>query len=315
MPEELNEDPRSDSDLDALADSTNAARNSERPMKDEAPAPGAVPAKTAAEEKWEFDHGGKKISGNREQMIKWAQMGYDRPQFMQKFNQEKSTWEQQRQAREAQFKQYEEKFKPYLEIDEWASKNPDQWQRIQQQWQQSQTGAPGATPAQGSDPRYDAIQSKLQYFEQVVPKFEKLATEIAEQRALEEQKRADETLDGEIQSIRAQHKDLDWDTLDADGKSLEIRVMEHAQKEDIKSFRAAMRDLLHDDLVSRASSQGKIAVSKGIQQKSKLGILGESSMPKLQGTPRPENRNMRTTSYEDLERDVKEEIRSGRIGA
>ena len=125
---------------------------------------------------------------------------------------------------------------------------------------------------------------------------------------MHEQKQ-DQALDQEVQSIREKHADLDWNTLDENGKHLELRVLEHAQANGISSFKAAFRDLLHDDLISRAASQGKLAIAKGIQNRSKLGVLGESPTPQ-KGMPTP-NRNMRTTSYEDLEADIREEIRRG----
>ncbi len=312
----VNED-RSTEELDALADAGEKASNTERPMKAEREAPQSR-EKTQAEEAWEFEHGGKKVKGNREQIIKWAQMGYDRPQIMQKFNQERSQWETQKQ-------QWENQWGVYKQIDDYAKGNADWWKFIQDQWATrgmhqpgmasgGQSVPPGTGQAGGApgDPSIAAFNPKISQLEQQLAQVSQVAQMWQQEKIQQKQEAEDKKLDGEVQSIQQQYKDLDWNSPDMNGKTLEVRVLEHAQANGISTFKAAFRDLLYDDLVTRAESQAKINVAKGIQNKSKLGVISESSTS-AKGWRPASNKAIRQTSYEELEGDIREELRQGKF--
>lgn len=306
-------DERTPEQLDQLADNADVARNSERPMS----AKDAEPTKESPspKEDYEFVHNGKPVKGTREQILKWAQMGYDRPQVMNKINEEKKKWDQEK----AQFEQLRQKFTPYQQIDEWAVKNPTQWQKIQELYGQAQQN-PNAFQQQGNyqgqpsqngliSPEFQPYISKIQSLEQQLSQIIPHVQQFNEWRTNTTQKEEDTKLETEIQSIRDQHKDLDWASIDENGKSLEMKVLEHAQTTGIPTFRAALRDLLHDDLMNRAQAQAKQSVAKGIQTRTKLGVLGESPTPQK---GRESNiRDIRNTSYEEIERDIREELRRG----
>jgi hypothetical protein len=301
--DDIQVDSRTDEELDALADN-NTASNKERAMSEE-----PVKEAPAQKEDYEFVHNGKPIKATRDQIIKWAQMGYDRPQFAQKLNQEKAQWLQEK----TQFEQLRSKYKPYEEIDQWASKNPDQWQRLEALWKQNQNPSyqasqnPESVGNAGGE--FQPYISKIQLLEEKLGKFEPIVSQIMEREQEAKIKEEDSKLDQEIRSIQTQYKDLDWNSLDAEGKTLETRILEHAQTSRIPTFRAAMRDLLHDDLMNRGQAQAKLSVAKGIQSRTKLGVLGES--PTSQRGRESNTRNIRETSYEDLERDIREELRRG----
>lgn len=287
----------SNEELDLLADSTDKARNSERPMSDKDV---QTPEPKASKEEYEFTHNGKQVKGTRDQIIKWAQMGYDRPQVAQKWNQEKQQWEQEKS-----------KYKVYQDIDAYASQNKEWWDHVSKSWQnRNQPTQPQATQPTGEqtgqpayDPRYQTLEQKLSQLEPLVQEL----TQFKQTQAIQEE---DTKLDKEVQSIRESHQDLDWESLDANGKSLETRVLEHARDTGIRSFRAAFRDLLHEELVGKAESLGKLAVSKGIQNQTKLGVLGQSPTSRM-SRPEPK-RNMRQTSYEELEREIRDELRTSK---
>jgi hypothetical protein len=76
------------------------------------------------------------------------------------------------------------------------------------------------------------------------------------------QKSADEKLAQEVQSIREKYKDIDMDSPDENGKSLEAKVLEHAEANGIPSFKAAFNDFYQDQLIARAEAQAKMNVSK-----------------------------------------------------
>lgn len=290
--------------LDSLADGVDKPRNSERAMT--AAPKEAAPSK---EEMFEFVHNGKTIKANKEQLIKYAQQGYDYPQRAQKLNQQTAKWNQERAD-------WEKKWGIYKQIDDYARQNQDWWNFINQQWQSRgsfnpQSANAPANTGTGTQGDPVAAHPKLAALEQRLQQFEPLINQLAEDRRLAHEKAEDEKLEQEIQSIRNEYKDLDWDSLNEEGKTLEHRVLEHAQATGINSFRAAARDLLFDQLVTRANSQGKLAVAKGIQQRTKLGVLGES--PTSVRTMPKSSKDIRKTSYEELEAEVREDIRAGRF--
>lgn len=303
MPEEIENvaAERTTEELDQLADGTELSRNTERPMTEaDTEKASARAGQKKAEDGFEFEHGGKKVKANREQMIKWAQMGYDRPQAMQKFNAEKRAWDDEK-------KKWEGQWGIYRQIDDWARQNPEAWNHIQQGWQRRGTApAVNGDAAAGSAP--DAYSPKLQALEQQFSQFAPVVQKLEGYLQNVQNEAEDRELDQEVQSIREQHKDLDWTNPDENGKSLELRVLEHAQEIGTKSFKVAFRDLLHEELVNRAASQAKLAVAKGIQKNSKLGVLGESPTSRMKSP----QRDIRKTSYEELEAEIKEELRQGR---
>lgn len=284
----------SDERIDELTNSSTDSNAREIPMTREEQAP------SPKDELMEFVHNGKPIKGTREQIIKWAQQGYDYPQKTQKLLQERTAWESDK-------KKWEGQWGSYRQIDEWAKTNPDKWMAIQNSFQQAHSGQP-VPAANPNDPTAAMIQSLKAELGQV----KGIAHTWQEQMAASKQKEEDQKLDQEVQSIQEKYKDLDWKAPDENGKSLEYKVLEHARENGIKSFNTAFKDFYHDELIARAENQAKQNVSKGIQTKTKLGILGESPTPKKSSfTPAKDVKNK---SYESLESEALEELRSGAFG-
>lgn len=300
------EDVRSDEELDKLADNDVARNSPERPMTEEPEKAAKADAKIK-EESYEFTHAGKPIKATREQILKWAQQGYDYPQKMQKINQDKTTWDNQK-------KEWEKNWGQYKQIDDYAKTNKDWWDHMLKGWQARTSFNPAATAAQTPPGQAvtlpPEVTQKLQFLEQKLSETTGFIDSVQKEREETKARVSDEKLDKDIQSIRSELKDLDWETLNEEGKNLETRILEHAQTSGIPTFRAAARDLLFPDLMARATSIGKIAVAKGVQASTKLGILGQS--PNSRQVMPSSNRSMRNTSYEMLEQEAKDELRQGR---
>ncbi len=298
---------RTDAELDALADNADKATNRDIPMHD-APAKSATPAAPGATgETFEIVHNGKTIKGTREQILKWAQMGYDRPQFAQKINAEKAKWEAEKAQKQQQWQVYEQ-------VDAYAKQNKEWWDHVQKAW--STRGQPGGVPATATanaPVAQDAYNPKLQALEQKLSQFEPVVQKVSQFYQDQQQRIEDENLDREVKSIRGEHADLDWDTLDENGKSLELRILEHAQSKGIREFGIAFRDLLHKELLNKAQGQAKLAVAKGIQTRTKLGVLGETPTPSSLWNRNSQPKDIRKTSYEELEQEIREELRAGRV--
>lgn len=294
-------------DADALLSSIESGGNHDIPMHgpEEPAAPAAQgaetpeaqpkaetqPAPTPADE-IEFQHDGKaiKIARNDPRLITWLQQGYNYPQAIAK---ERQRVEQERQA-------FEKQYSPYKTIDEYAKQNPDWWSHVQQAFEQRD-----AQPKAGDSPELAQIKAQLrqEIMAEIKPIQEKF-TSIEQKEQAEQVAREDQALGSEIQSIREQYSNLDWQSPDQAGMTLEQRIIKHAIENKIESFRAAFRDYSFDHLAKLHEERGKETVQKDIQQRQKLGIIGQSSTPKKGIKPAE---NVKTKSYDDLMREAKEE--------
>lgn len=298
----------SDEQMDDLVAGIDKPRNTEIPMHD--PKEGSdgkekesKETEKAKEEFFEFSHNGKQVKATRDQLVRWAQQGINYPQRAQELNAQQTKWAQEKAQAEKQYGEYQK-------IDQWAKQNPDQWQKLQQSYQQMISGQPapaGQTPGQA--PAYDPYASKFQRLESQLTQIAPIVEQFASRFEQEKVKAEDTALESEVQSIREKYKDLDWTTLNDRGQSdLEYRVLEHAQKNGIPSFAVAFRDLLHDELMQKASTQAKLNVSTGIQNRSRLGLLDNSSSKqnRVEAAKKP----MRETSYEDIMDEIRGELRA-----
>lgn len=276
-------------DADALLSEIEGGGNRDIPMSD--PAQSAEPEKTPAEVASElaFMHGEKeiKIPLSDPKLKQWAQQGYDYSQKMAGFNQERQKWELERQ-------EFEKKVSPYKTIDEYARQNPEWWKYVEDNWnKREQTSNPDASTQNIPD----WVKQKLETADQFISEVKK---ERSEQRVKDE----DKALTEDIQGLRKQYENLDWDTPDHSGHSLEKRVLKHALDNGIKSFKTAFRDYYHEHLIKLHEERGKEQIGKELQKRSKLGIIGQSPTPKKGINPAE---GVKNKSYEDLLREAKEE--------
>lgn len=266
--------------------------SSEPTQSSEPSTPQATPAQTAAE--LAFNWNGKQIKAplNDPRVTQWVSQGYDYAQRMQAFKAQQSEFEQKQRA----ISEIENKYKP---LEEYYSKNPDRWQYINQQYEASKNGLDATDPVAAQ--LQSLLESKLKPIDQFIQQAQ--AKEIQAKQATE-----DQALDSDIQSIRETYKDLDWGGVDAEGKNLEYRVLEHASRIGTTSFRAAFRDFYHDQLVKLSEEKAKEGLVKERQKQTKMGLLGQSQAPK-KGIMHAED--YKNKSYDDLIAEAMEEYGIG----
>lgn len=274
----------SDEQMDSLVGETSSQPSRDIQMKGEAQA--------ATPQEYSLKVGGKEIKAPLDKIMQWAQMGYEYPQKAKEFNQLKSKFDGMTQ-KEQELTEREQKFKPYLEIDQYAAQNPDWWNQVQEAYKQKLAGAQ-------SNPEIQQLKQELQ-------EIKEFKNEILNEKKNQKVSEEDKKLATDVESIRKTFPNLDFDSPDENGMSLEMRVLEHADKNGLPNFRAAFRDLMHEDLISRAREEGKLLVSKEVQKRTKLGILGESSKP-TKGLKVAEN--VKDKSYEELMREALAEVNS-----
>lgn len=254
--------------------------NAEIPMEASTPTP----------QEYTIKADGKEVKAGLDQLLKWAEMGYGAPNKIGSLNKQLEDFKK----RSSQWETVEKTYKP---VDEFAKQNPEWWQHVQKAWEARQTFAQ-------SNPD-NPLVSDLQSLKQELSELKKFREDIEQQKQTYQTQMEDQALDKQIQSIKQEYADLDWKSVDLDNKSLEARVMDHALKNNIATFRAAFRDYCYDDLLKRSMDKGKEAVTNEMRKNTKLGILGETQAPtKALNTAQ----NVKSKTYEDLMKEALSEL-------
>lgn len=203
---------------------------------------------------------GKQVKANLDKIKQWASMGHGAPTKIGQLN-----------NRIKELESVETKFKQYSEIDNYAKTNPDWWKHIETSWQTRSQANPNSVP--DADPLLNEIKT----LKEELSSIKSFKDEITHERVANKIKSEDDALNTEINSIENNYPDIDFITPDETGKSLQTKILEHAQSNGITSYRAAFRDLFHDNLVKMAQEKGKEALLKDRQTKTRLGVISESS--------------------------------------
>jgi len=278
--------PEVDAEIESILSSVDQSTNNEIPM--EATPQETAPAQveqSAPPQEYEFESEGRKYRGDVERLKRWAQQGVSAPNKIGELAKKLSDYE-------SKFKSYEAYDKTYKPIDEWAKANPDKWQSLFTSWQQSQYGAP-ATPQQA-----DATQQQFRIPPELIQKIEAHDQDLSQWKQEKENQKiqmADQSLDSEINSIRKQYSNIDFDAKNQNGSSLEYQILEHATRNGIPSFRAAFRDYCFDQVQKMSESKGRETV--GISPKTKAGLLGKDPTPAMDSRKGPD---LRSRNYDQI---------------
>ncbi len=272
-------------DADALLESVESSRPKPDGESFDTPAAQAQSAQPQVDE-WDLTVGGKQIKAKREQIMQWAQMGYDSPNKIRSLSKELESWKQ----KEAQYKALDEKYGP---VDKFVREKPDFWDHVLQSYEQrNQSLQDQSNPlAQVVSQLQSEVQNLVQYKNQVEERQSQVRAQQEDSEYL-----------GTLESIRKSHPDVDFVTPDAEGKTLEYKVLEYANENGIKNFKTAFRDFYFDELTKRAESKAKENLVKEKQKNTKLGVLGTSSAPTKQTAS-----DHRGKSWDDLSSEIKAE--------
>lgn len=257
----------------------------------ENPAAAADPADPMLAE-YEYKASGQTVKESLGQIIKRASQGYHYAQQMAEHNKNVEAFD----ARE---KEWAPKFKTYEAVDKWAQENPQQWEATQKSFANQNI-------SNELDPN---VQQALAPLHEQMGTINKFIQDFNTNQQMQQSSADDAALTKDVDAIKEQYKDLDWATLNEQGKSLEAQVLEHAEQTGIPSFRAAFSDLYLPKLLSRERERGKDQAAKNIQRVTKMGILGTSPTPTQQTKVNHSNLN-----YNELEQLALAEI-EGQKGA
>lgn len=264
--------------------------------------PAGDPAQTEAPWDWkphygrdvEYQASGKMVKEPFEMVLKRASQGYDYAQKVGDWNSKEKGFTDKITDYEAKVKQYE-----YLkEIDEYARQNPKWKEFLDNQWQGKSAFETGLDPndkyLQIMNQKFDKMTELFNNVNNKVTQFDQFVTT---QRTSKE----DSELDAEVKSIRDTYPNLDWDARDEFGKTLEYKVLEHANKLGLGTnpgaFRAAFRDFNHDRLLAIQAETAKEKVADQAHALKKQGFIGKTPTPQ---TNAPVSRGIRQKSWDEL---------------
>jgi len=237
--------------------------------------------------KQEFEWNGKKVTPEREDQVRtWLSQGYNYSQRMAEVNRQRSDWEKKLAASEERGT----KLSQYEKVDSYVKENPDWWKHVQESFENRKTH--GLAPE---------LQPVLQPILKELEETKSFIQSWQQEREQEQFRQADTALEQEIDSVRKSYPNTDLSSRDETGKTLELRILEHAKQIGTTSFRAAFRDLLHDQLVDLAKADGKAALAQGQVQAAKKGIIGQTPAPVKGIKPA---QNVRGKGYGDLAKEA-----------
>lgn len=266
-------------DVDALLAEANSPAP-EIPMGDEpAPTPQAAPTP----ESYTIKVSGKDITATKEQLIQWAQQGYDYPQKMQAFK--------------AQQTEFENKYKPYTEMDEYVRQNPEWWQHTQKAWESRNTPQ-NQTALDPNNP----LTKELTALRQELADIKQFKDDSLKEKKQQTVEKQDQELNGEIKSMREQYAHLDWNGVNEQGYDLESQVIAYANQRGISNFTDAFKAYNLDRIMSIAQEKAKESAAQQVKKNTKLGLLGNSSTPqKREVTPYVKGKSDAALLHEALE--------------
>lgn len=271
-----------DVDVDALLDEI------ENPVDPNEPDPAA--AAPAPVQEYEIQHNGKVIKAPIDKIQTWASQGYNYSQQMAAFNKAKMEWENERKG-----------YEPYKEVDTYARQNPQWWETVKRSFQQVQQGAQNAPQSQNENqdnplaPLIEPIKSDLD-------EIKAWKNEIQQARDFAIRQQEDQKLDEEISSVHKEYADIPFDRVDEEGRTLENRILEHAQKIGTKSYKAAFHDYMAPQLQKRAEERGREAAVRARQEQARKGLLGRTQAP-TKDAVQPV-KNYRNKTYSDIEKEA-----------
>lgn len=171
------------------------------------------------------------------------------------------------------------------------------WNHVTQSWEKR------ALPPE-MDPNLERIVSPLN---SQINELSQQVKDLLSEKTANAVKQEDEALDTEIKSIRDKFANIDFDSVDESGVTLEQRVTNYAAENGFNNWRAAFLDYYHDSLIELAKSEATQKVTSQKANESKKGIMGRSPTPQKPDDVKPYDRN-RHKSYEDIHQETLAEL-------
>lgn len=251
--------PQSEDDADQLLMQIDEASPKTASIQDAQP-PAAAPAPV---DEFEFTVGGKQIKAPKDKVITWAQLGYGANHKINELNKQLNEWK----TKESRYSELDQK---YGEIDKYVRENPQFWDHVTNSWKSKQ---------QLMNEQENPMAPVIQSLQDKLSELDSFKQSVIQEREQQKLKSEDEQYSKALGLLKESHPQIDFDTPDAEGKSLEYRIIDYAIENKIGNLRTAFRDFYHDELVKMEAEKAKESVIKDRKMMAKKGIVGMSTTP------------------------------------
>ena len=248
-----------------------------------------APQQEPARQLFKYQANGKEIEEDLDTILQRASQGYNYAQHMNEFKSRQEAFE----AEKNQVNQMRSKWEQY---DKYASDNPEWAEHVKNAWENR---GKQSTEAEAKDIP-EALKKEFDELRMFKEQFQK-------DMQLRKEAEEDAILAKQFEDIKKNYPDYDLSHTDPrTGMSLEMQILEHARVNGIHSVKAAFRDLMFDDIMSKQITKAKEAAAKELQDRTKKGFLAESSKSLIQTGVKPPKKGV--FSYANLAMDGAKEL-------
>ena len=255
------------------------------------------PAAAVETVKYKYTANGREVEEDINTILKRASQGYNYAQHMESIKKNETTLAEKEKQIEALRNQWE----PY---DKYAKENPEWANHVKQSWETRLSGAVNGQDGQSPSANAYNLPPEIQ---QKLAELDSFKNEYSAHKQAMKAADEDAALNAEIESVGKEYPEFDLKYSDpSSGKSLEAQIIEHANIKGIHSFRAAFRDMMFDQIMSKRVTASKEAAARELQDRAKKGIVKTSDTPFTK--PSPMANKSGTKSYYDLVNEAGKEL-------
>jgi hypothetical protein len=255
------------------------------------------PAAAVETTKYKYTANGREVEEDINTILKRASQGYNYAQHMESIKKNETTLAEKEKQIEALRNQWE----PY---DKYAKENPEWANHVRQSWE---TRLSGAVNGQEGQPPSSTTYNLPPEVQQKLAELENFQKEYSAHKQSVKAAEEDAALNAEIDSVAKEYPEFDLKYSDPSvGKTLEAQIIEHANIKGIHSFRAAFRDMMFDQIMSKRVTASKEAAAKELQDRAKKGIVKTSDTPFTKQNPMANKSGSK--SYYDLVNEAGKEL-------
>ena len=220
----------------------------------------SIPETPTEPQLYEYQAAGKTVSEDLDTILKRASQGYH---YAQLVNEHKSKVE----AFQSERDQHLSNLGTWKQYDDYAKQNPEWADFVKSQWEQRTSyGQPL------NDQRHQQSGSSM-----IHPEVKAFMDEYRSNQEIARQQSEDAALNEQISSVQKEFPEFDLNYSDpSTGISLEMQVIEHAKANGINSFKAAFKDMLMDQIISKRVTSAKEAAVKELSERTKQGFISKS---------------------------------------
>jgi hypothetical protein len=218
------------------------------------------------------------VPQSRDELIKWAQLGYNNDQRMKTLD-----------SRESKITDMERQLAQIKQISEAFEQRPDFKQAVFEIYQKLASGQQVAAEQQ-ADQLPDGVQQAIAPYVNEIRALKEELGSIKGRFQEIDTKEADADVAKEVETLRGTYGGEEWDIPDSTtGKTLIQEVLEHAAANDFKSLAAAYKDLRWDAAIANAKAEALKQGEAAKINEQRAGIVGKGGQGVMPSAPKQVN--------------------------